>query len=430
MTQSISEAISLPSEPSWTYQDTAWMLGLYGTAIGAGTLFLPINAGLHGFLPLVIMALIAFPMTYFSHQGLCRFVLSGKSDHSDITEVVTDHFGLKWGRVITCLYFLTIYPILLMYSVALTNTTESFIIHQLHLSPLPRILLAPTLVLALMMIVHFGQNMIIRWMNILVYPFIGALLFLSFYLIPSWNSAILERAQETSTNAPGLFMTLWLVFPVMIFSFSHLPIVSTFAVTQKKRLAKKEDIDKHCSRILKYSHLLMVVTVMFFVFSCVFSLSPEDLLLAKKQNISILSYLANHFQSPLIAWFAPLIAMTAIAKSFLGHYLGAKEGLHHLISRSFKSYKFETSDSAILFMIEIFVMITCSITAIINPNILNIIEILGGPIIAFILFLMPVYAVCKVPVLKKYQNLPRDLFIVLSGLIGISAVLYGFLRFF
>jgi serine transporter len=28
----------------WSRQDTTWMLGLFGTAIGAGTLFLPINA--------------------------------------------------------------------------------------------------------------------------------------------------------------------------------------------------------------------------------------------------------------------------------------------------------------------------------------------------------------------------------------------------
>ena len=39
------------------------MLGLYGTAIGAGVLFLPINAGIGGLIPLIIMAIIAFPMT-------------------------------------------------------------------------------------------------------------------------------------------------------------------------------------------------------------------------------------------------------------------------------------------------------------------------------------------------------------------------------
>ena len=104
---------------SWSRQDTTWMLGLFGTAIGAGTLFLPINAGLGGFWPLVILALLAFPMTFFAHRGLTRFVLSGR-EGADITDVVEQHFGIKAGALITLLYFFAIFPILLIYSVGLT----------------------------------------------------------------------------------------------------------------------------------------------------------------------------------------------------------------------------------------------------------------------------------------------------------------------
>ncbi len=116
----------------WSRQDTTWMLGLFGTAIGAGTLFLPINAGLGGFWPLLILAVLAFPMTFYAHRGLTRFVLSGR-DGADITEVVEEHFGLKAGALITLLYFFAIFPILLIYSVALTNTVGSFLEHQLHI---------------------------------------------------------------------------------------------------------------------------------------------------------------------------------------------------------------------------------------------------------------------------------------------------------
>ena len=125
----------------WSRQDTTWMLGLFGTAIGAGTLFLPINAGLGGFWPLLILALLAFPMTYYAHRGLTRFVLSGRAG-SDITEVVEEHFGIKAGALITLLYFFAIFPILLIYSVALTNTVASFMSHQLHIEPPPRALLS------------------------------------------------------------------------------------------------------------------------------------------------------------------------------------------------------------------------------------------------------------------------------------------------
>lgn len=55
---------SLLASSGWRKSDTVWMLGLYGTAIGAGVLFLPINAGVGGLIPLIIMAILAFPMTF------------------------------------------------------------------------------------------------------------------------------------------------------------------------------------------------------------------------------------------------------------------------------------------------------------------------------------------------------------------------------
>ncbi|VDZ77046.1 serine transporter [Salmonella bongori] len=68
---------------------------------------------------------------------------------------------------------------------------------------------------------------------------------------------------------------------------------------------------------------MMVLTVMFFVFSCVLSLTPADLAAAKEQNISILSYLANHFNAPIIAWDGTdYCDESQLPKSFLGHYLG------------------------------------------------------------------------------------------------------------
>ena len=86
-----------------------------------------------------------------------------------------------------------------------------------------------------------------------------------------------------------------------------------FAVAKREEYG--QDAERKCSRILGFAHIMMVLTVMFFVFSCVLSLSPENLAEAKAQNISILSYLANHFNAPVIAWMAPIIAMIAITKS-------------------------------------------------------------------------------------------------------------------
>lgn len=411
----------------WHKQDTIWMLSLYGTAIGAGTLFLPINAGLNGIWPLIIMALLAFPMTYFSHQALCRFVLSSSSATSNITEVVEEYFGPIAGKLLTLLYFFAIYPILLMYSVAITNTTESFIVHQLGIQAPPRALLAILLILALMAIVRLGQQVIVKSMSLLVYPFVSILILLSLYLVPHWNNAIFQQTTNHQTGSfSGLLMTLWLIIPVMVFSFNHSPIISSFAVSQKQFY--KERADEKSSWIMKYSHIMMVGTVMLFVFSSVLSLSPQDLALAKQQNISILSYLANHFHTPFIACIAPLIAFIAIAKSFLGHYLGASEGLQGLILKTLPSRGKKLSEKRVQTIIELIMILSCWIVATMNPSILGMIETLGGPITAIILFLMPMYAIIKVPAMKKYRKPLSNIFTAGMGFIAISAILYNLIN--
>lgn len=142
----IDPAAADTSWKAWRRTDTVWMLSLYGTAVGAGVLFLPINAGAGGLIPLIIMAILAFPMTFFSHRGLTRFVLSGKNPGADITEVVEEHFGSGIGKIITAFYFFAIYPLLLIYGVAITNTVESFIVNQLHMNAPPRFFLSFVLV--------------------------------------------------------------------------------------------------------------------------------------------------------------------------------------------------------------------------------------------------------------------------------------------
>ncbi|EGW0488945.1 HAAAP family serine/threonine permease [Salmonella enterica] len=428
-TTQTSTIASIDSRSAWRKTDTMWMLGLYGTAIGAGVLFLPINAGVGGMIPLIIMAILAFPMTFFAHRGLTRFVLSGKNPGEDITEVVEEHFGIGAGKLITLLYFFAIYPILLVYSVAITNTVESFLTHQLAINPPPRAILSLILIVGMMTIVRFGEQMIVKAMSILVFPFVAALMLLALYLIPQWSGAALETLSfdSAASTGNGLWMTLWLAIPVMVFSFNHSPIISSFAVAKREEYG--EGAEKKCSKILAFAHIMMVLTVMFFVFSCVLSLTPADLAAAKEQtkeqNISILSYLANHFNAPIIAWMAPIIAMIAITKSFLGHYLGAREGFNGMVIKSLRGKGKSIEINKLNKITALFMLVTTWIVATLNPSILGMIETLGGPIIAMILFLMPMYAIQKVPAMRKYSGHISNVFVVIMGLIAISAIFYS-----
>ncbi|MCJ8176985.1 serine/threonine transporter [Pseudomonas viridiflava] len=408
------------SVAAWNRNDTTWMLGLFGTAIGAGTLFLPINAGIGGFWPLMVLAVLAFPMTFYAHRGLTRFVLSGR-EGADITEVVEQHFGKAAGALITLLYFFAIFPILLIYSVALTNTVSSFLEHQLHLEPPPRAILALLLIVGLLAVVRCGERFIVKAMSLMVYPFIVALLFLAVFLIPHWTGGILSTA-TTLPDASAFWPTLWLAIPVMVFSFNHTPIISAFAVDQKRQYGDKAEV--RSSQILARAHGLMVVMVLFFVFSCVLTLSPSQLAEAKAQNISILSYLANHFSNPTIAFVAPLIAFVAISKSFLGHYIGASEGLKGLIVKTGRRPAPKVLDR----VTAAFMLVVCWIVATLNPSILGMIETLGGPIISALLFLMPMYAIHKVPAMRQYAGKLSNVFVVAAGVVAITALVYSLVQ--
>lgn len=417
---SINTAANAASIP-WSKQDTTWVLSLFGTAVGAGILFLPINAGMGGFWPLVVMALIVGPMTFLAHRGMCRFVLSSSKPGSDITEVVEEHFGKTAGKLITLLYFFAIYPIVLIYGVGITNTVDSFMVNQLGMESLPRGVLSIILILGMMSVMIAGERLMLKVTEFLVYPLVGILAFLSIYLIPDWNTSLISAPLPSFASFGS---TLWLTIPVLIFAFNHSPAISAFSMAQERSYGK--NAEQRASQILKRTSMMLLGFVMFFVFSCVLSLSPADLAAAKQQNIAVLSYLANKHESPFISYLGPLIAFVAIVSSFFGHYLGAREGLNGLIIKQMRANGKTPDVKKIDRFTVVFMIATLWIVATINPSILGMIESLGGPIIAMILFIMPMYAIRKVPAMQKYRSDKlSNAFVVLMGSVAISAIVFS-----
>ncbi|MND53031.1 Serine transporter [compost metagenome] len=107
----------------------------------------------------------------------------------------------------------------------------------------------------------------------------------------------------------------------------------------------------------------------------------------------------------------------------MGHYIGASEGLKGLIVRT----GMRPGAKALDRMTAAFMLVICWIVATLNPSILGMIETLGGPVIAAILFLMPMYAIRKVPAMRKYSGQLSNIFVVAVGLVAISALLYSLL---
>ncbi|AFH93503.1 TPA: aromatic amino acid transport family protein [Providencia stuartii] len=402
----------------WTYKDFTWVLSLFGTAVGAGVLFLPIKAGSGGFWPLVILALIATPMIWLAHKGLARFVLSAKNPNSDITDTVEEHFGKTGANIITFAYFFAIYPIVLIYGVGITNTVDSFLVHQLHMEQMPRWLLSGILIGAMTAGVLFGRDLMLRLTSVMVYPLVFILLALSIYFIPRWNTSMLE----VSPDWAAMPVVIWMAIPLIVFSFNHSPIISQFTKDQRQQFGDNAVIKT--DMITGGAALMLTGFVMFFVFSVVLSLSPAELKTANDKNISVLSHMANIDSSSIISYLGPIVSFTAIVSSYFGHFLGAHEGLVGLIKSrtSFSVRKIQTVSM-------LFIVLTTWIVAIKNPNIIYMIETLGAPMIAAILFILPVVAMRIVPAMKKFStSIVAQIFTIICGLAAITSVLYGLLQ--
>ncbi|WP_104761586.1 aromatic amino acid transport family protein [Helicobacter cetorum] len=394
--------------------DIRWIASLFGTAVGAGILFLPIKAGGHGIWVIIAMFAIIFPLTWLGHRALAYFI--GSRNGEDITMVARSHFGTKWGFAITLLYFFAIYPICLAYGVGITNVFDNFFINQLHLEPFNRGLLAFVLVSLMMIVMTFNATIVTRICNALVYPLCLILLLFSVYLMPYWqfsNLFVVPSFKE-------FILAIWLTLPVLVFSFNHSPIISTFTQNVEKEYGAFKEYK--LNQIELGASLMLLGFVMFFVLSCIMCLNADDFIKAKEQNIPILSYFANTLNNPLINYAGPIVAFLAIFSSFLGHYYGAKEGLEGIIIQGLKLKK---PSKALGISTTIFLWLTITLVAYINPNILDFIENLGGPIIALILFVMPMIAFYTIPTLKRFRNLKADIFVFVLGSLSALSVFLG-----
>ena len=71
-------------------------------------------------------------------------------------------------------------------------------------------------------------------------------------------------------------------------------------------------------------------------------------------------------------------------------------------------------------------LLSCWAIATVNPSILGMIQVLGGPVTAGLLFIMPMYGIKRIPAMAKYRSVVSDSFITIVGFVAISAIIYGF----
>lgn len=405
----------------WSKEETLWSFALYGTAVGAGTLFLPIQLGSAGAIVLLITALVAYPLTYWPHKALAQFILSSKTKGNEgITGAVSHYYGKKIGNLITTLYFVAFFVVVLIYAVAITNSLTEQLAKRMTVDLSVRVMVSFGVVLALNLIFLMGRHITIKVMGFLVFPLIAYFLFLSLYLTGSWQPELLTSQMAFDQHT---LHQVWVSIPVMVFAFSHTPIISTFAVDRREKYG--DAAMGKCKKIMKVAYTLICASVLFFVFSCLLSIPAGYIETARNQGVTILSALSMMPGSP--AWLAVtgiIVAVVAMSKSFLGTYFGVIEGASEIVKTSLAQAGIRKSRAFNRAMSILLVSTLTFVVCFINPNAISMIYAISGPLIAMILFIMPTLSTYLIPALKPYRSVGNFITLVV-GLLCVSVMFFS-----
>jgi serine transporter len=403
--------------------DRGWILTCFGTAVGAGILFLPIQAGLSGIWSIIFLTLIIFPITYISHRGITRIVASCPQA-TDIVEAIEYDLGHTAGFIVSILYFLSIVTICVGYATALTNLTSSFLINQMHVIVISRPVLTFFILGILTSVLLGNERVMVAVTSTLTFPLIILLLAISVYMAPRWNLSSFHSVFSIRDFIKNTFLLL----PILVFAMNFSPICSSLGAFYKKRYANVEDVIKHSDSVVKWNSVFLLVFVMFFVFSLVLSITPEILIDAKRNNIDALTAIALAYNTPLFLYTLPIFAFLAIASSYFGHFTGTREGLSSIFVQIATWGKPEVKNNLnfkkIKLISTLILFIMLWILAVYNPSILSILGAVSAPIIAIYAYLMPVILMKKIPRLQIYRS-KLAAFVFIMGIFTIVGYFIG-----
>lgn len=413
------------SRPQWTPKDTIWMMGVYGATVGAGTLFLPVEIGTRGPLVFVLLLLLAIPLALVPHVLITRVFMRDQQglDSADHTlPLFGSFFGAKGRQAMKLFFCVAHYPVTLVYAVSLVNALSHFMSERLHISGINRGALTLVVLFILHLVLSKGRDKVVSTMSALALPFAIAIIVIAATQIPAWDFSNITHAwQQTPSSSMGnTLKDLWLTLPLIAFSLCSAPLIPALASWYRE---PGNGGEKQSIRVIGRAYALILFSIIFFVLSCILSTPRETFEMAKAQNLNVLSVIGGNGGMSAILYLAPFIAILGMTKSFLGISMPVAETFNALASDLFH-LKRNSQIKQIKLVISVLMFIVTSIVVYLNPDVINMIETVCGPLIAIFLFIIPTWLIFTRPVLQPLRG-ALSVMVMISGILTVSALLYS-----
>ncbi|WJD51101.1 AAA family ATPase, partial [Enterobacter sp. PGRG2] len=211
---------------------------------------------------------------------------------------------------------------------------------------------------------------------------------------------------------------LWLTLPLITFAFCSTPLISPLAAHYRE---KHNGGETKAVLVVRLAYTLIFFSIIFFVLSCILSIPHETFVAAKAQNLNVLSVMEGERRSGLLFYAAPLIAIIGMTKSFLGICLPVAETFADLVTETTGVTESKGKTIAFLLMFAVSFAVVY-----VNPNVINLIETVCGPMIAIFLFLIPVFLIYTRDALRPLRGV-TPMIVLTGGVLTVSALLYGML---
>ena len=401
----------------WKWRDNIWALGLYGTAVGAGTLFLPVEIGTQGPVIFLMMLLTGLPLSLMPHLLLCRVYMKEEPTPHSTLPLFGSFFKGKGELAIMFFYCLAFFPVTLVFGVALVNALDNYLSACLHTGHIHRGTLAFIVVACIYAVLSKGRDKVVGIMSALALPFAASILLIALLQIPHWNVANLSEVMKEAHSAPvpTTLKSIWLTLPLITFSFCCAPMVSPLTSYYRESEAEGE---RKALFVIRIAYGAIFFSILFFVLSCVLSIPHDSFVQAKAQNLNVLSVVSAEGSS-LVYFLAPFIAIVGMTKSFLGVGLSVTGTFAQLITQASGNKGAGGKRIAYLVMFALTFGIVYA-----NPDVITLIETFCGPLIAIILFLIPAWLIYTRAELRELRGI-KAVVIAIAGIATLSALLYS-----
>ena len=387
----------------------SWVMGFVGTGIGAGILFLPIQAGKNGLICFLVSCAIAFTLSYISHNVFAKLTIDSGAPQ-DFPRLVQSYLGNAFSLVATILFFLLSIGYLSIYVLGLNVGLSQYlyslnITHQLlHTEAWFPLLIVFTLAI----IITLNEKIIIKIMSLITFPLIVLLLILSIYLIPHWHLDYLFFTPGTQKFTAGIFFNI----PMLIFASMFFPPITSMVLSFRKSFRNKEAVEYYSYKCIRNAQIVLLGFTIFFTFSSLMATPPEMFTQPGTANLNIMALLGKVYHEKGLTIVAPLVAVIAIITSFLGYYFGAKESAKNLIAFFLVKYKNIEEENMDTILNSKRMLISINLTfafylwfvALLNFNIEEFLNITCAPIIALLLYVTPVIIFKRIHKYRRFRG--------------------------